>query len=283
MSSLLSESFNRSRLSLLSSSCKEYPNAPNCYLCPIGYTLMKEPVIALDGHSYERNNIVRWFQTGGLRSPLTNQPMDSTLLLPNYTLRSAIHEWLRQQQHHQTDDLNDDLDEEVPTLEELNSLCEEGRAEHMADLAEEIGRMARVNAIEGKRCFEDDNGNPSYLQLQSLSMFKWWMAEDLAKSVFVDASSPLFAPTNSASPLPADRVLPMPVTHRSGVYVKMLEDIFARRGIHCSFHLLNDDFRFPVRQNEQDPRHGLRELPVCVWLSWRMPASRADGSNMNEG
>jgi hypothetical protein len=32
---------------------------------------MKNPVMAADGHSYEKEAILKWFSTGSLKSPMT--------------------------------------------------------------------------------------------------------------------------------------------------------------------------------------------------------------------
>jgi hypothetical protein len=42
------------------------PDAITSFLCPSGRTLMRDPVMCADGHSYERANIVRWFRTSQL-------------------------------------------------------------------------------------------------------------------------------------------------------------------------------------------------------------------------
>ncbi|KDO16444.1 hypothetical protein SPRG_18031, partial [Saprolegnia parasitica CBS 223.65] len=59
------------------------------FLCPISCEIMRDPVIARDGHSYERAQITRWFQSHR-RSPVTNEELPSTELMPNYSLKQAI-------------------------------------------------------------------------------------------------------------------------------------------------------------------------------------------------
>jgi hypothetical protein len=54
---------------------------------------MQDPVVAADGYTYERSMIAAWLARGNPRSPLTNEPMESTALFPNHSLRSAIMEW----------------------------------------------------------------------------------------------------------------------------------------------------------------------------------------------
>ncbi len=67
---------------------------PNDYLCPINMTPMKDPVICMDGHSYERKAIERWFRNNN-KSPKTNQPLESKVLIPNHALRNAIEDYLK--------------------------------------------------------------------------------------------------------------------------------------------------------------------------------------------
>ena len=43
------------------------------WLCPISHEIMAQPVLASDGHMYERASISEWFSRGQTSSPLTNQ------------------------------------------------------------------------------------------------------------------------------------------------------------------------------------------------------------------
>lgn len=58
--------------------------------CPLTQKALQEPVIADDGHTYERSAIQRWLDSGYRRSPLTNLPFSSTRLLPNHMAKSII-------------------------------------------------------------------------------------------------------------------------------------------------------------------------------------------------
>ena len=69
---------------------------PPLFVCPITQELMREPVIAEDGYTYERKAIAQWTSRSS-RSPMTNQEMKSLNFISNYALRSAIKEW--QQRH----------------------------------------------------------------------------------------------------------------------------------------------------------------------------------------
>ena len=62
--------------------------------------VMSDPVVASDGHTYERSAFLRLLsehQGGGvgpLRSPMTNEPLAHKHLTPNIAIRSAIFELL---------------------------------------------------------------------------------------------------------------------------------------------------------------------------------------------
>ena len=70
----------------------EYPE----FRCPITMDIMRDPVMAPDGHTYERSAIVQALAAKSV-SPLTRQPMSAASLLPNHALRAAIEHWSRPQ------------------------------------------------------------------------------------------------------------------------------------------------------------------------------------------
>ncbi|KAK9078023.1 hypothetical protein SSX86_002080 [Deinandra increscens subsp. villosa] len=65
---------------------------PNHFVCPILKEVMVDPCVAADGYTYDRRAIEQWFQESDT-SPMTNLPLTSRSLTPNYTLLSAIMEW----------------------------------------------------------------------------------------------------------------------------------------------------------------------------------------------
>ena len=75
-------------------------SAPNEFQCCISYAIMVDPVIAEDGHSYEKKEIERWFREHH-RSPKTNQPIGTTLT-ENHALRNVIQDWQRAKQAHES-------------------------------------------------------------------------------------------------------------------------------------------------------------------------------------
>ncbi|NXI40573.1 WSDU1 protein, partial [Galbula dea] len=71
---------------------------PDEFLCPITREIMKDPVIAADGYSYEKEAMENWISTKRRSSPMTNLPLRSLTLTPNRTLKMAISRWLETQQ-----------------------------------------------------------------------------------------------------------------------------------------------------------------------------------------
>ncbi|XP_040058503.2 WD repeat, SAM and U-box domain-containing protein 1 isoform X3 [Gasterosteus aculeatus] len=69
------------------------PDGPDEFLCPITRELMKDPVIAADGYSYERESIQSWIKGKNQTSPMTNLVLQTTLLTPNRSLKMAITRW----------------------------------------------------------------------------------------------------------------------------------------------------------------------------------------------
>lgn len=63
---------------------------PKELLCPITQELLVDPVLAEDGHTYEREAITRWFGTGNTRSPVTNEELEGKQVLPNHVLRKLV-------------------------------------------------------------------------------------------------------------------------------------------------------------------------------------------------
>jgi hypothetical protein len=63
------------------------------FYCPITLEIMADPVVAVDGFSYERQAIESWFAHGHSTSPRTGLPLPSTKLATNHTLKVLISEW----------------------------------------------------------------------------------------------------------------------------------------------------------------------------------------------
>ncbi|GJN29408.1 hypothetical protein PR202_gb17634 [Eleusine coracana subsp. coracana] len=70
---------------------------PSYFICPISQDIMNDPHVAADGFTYEAEAIRGWLDSGHDTSPMTNLRLAHQELVPNRALRSAIQEWLQQQ------------------------------------------------------------------------------------------------------------------------------------------------------------------------------------------
>ena len=61
------------------------------FKCPISHEIMVDPVVAADGHTYEREALARWFHgfVSLPNSPMTGLPM-GTRMVPNHAVKSMI-------------------------------------------------------------------------------------------------------------------------------------------------------------------------------------------------
>lgn len=78
----------------LQSNGTDLPAVPYEFLCPITQEIMKDPVCASDGYSYERKAIEEWL-TKKQTSPIMNVPISGTQLYPNKILKMLINKYLQ--------------------------------------------------------------------------------------------------------------------------------------------------------------------------------------------
>jgi len=74
-------------------SIESIKSIPDEYICPITLDIMTDPVMALDGFTYERSEIEDWFRKGNNTSPKTNETLNCNMLIPNKNLKILIEEY----------------------------------------------------------------------------------------------------------------------------------------------------------------------------------------------
>ncbi|XP_059075449.1 U-box domain-containing protein 33-like [Cryptomeria japonica] len=77
----------------------EETHVPGFFFCPISMTIMRDPCVAADGFTYEREAIKEWFDRGNSTSPMTNKKLEQKELIANHSLRSAIRQWQERGNH----------------------------------------------------------------------------------------------------------------------------------------------------------------------------------------
>uniref|UniRef100_A0ACD5W003 Uncharacterized protein n=1 Tax=Avena sativa TaxID=4498 RepID=A0ACD5W003_AVESA len=74
----------------------ESPAPPMDLRCPISLDLMRDPVVAASGQTYDRESIDRWFGSGKSTCPKTGQVLANLELVPNKSLKNLISKWCRE-------------------------------------------------------------------------------------------------------------------------------------------------------------------------------------------
>lgn len=116
---------------------------PDAFLCPVTKDIMKDPVIAEDGFSYERDAIVKWFLLGRKTSPITNTPLECTHIFPNRALKSAIQDFIVEQRQKLRSSLMAEL--EKVTVKSLHS--PEECVLQIACMANAVGSDASLDTL----------------------------------------------------------------------------------------------------------------------------------------
>jgi hypothetical protein len=65
---------------------------PKCFFCPISHQALRDPVVASDGNTYERNFLGIQFSRNDYKSPLTREPLQP-VFFPNRAIAEAMHNW----------------------------------------------------------------------------------------------------------------------------------------------------------------------------------------------
>ncbi|KAL3717968.1 hypothetical protein ACJRO7_003151 [Eucalyptus globulus] len=81
---------------LSSSSQMIVTNIPDEFRCPISLDLMRDPVIVSSGHTYDRTSIAQWINSGHHTCPKSGQRLIHMALIPNYALKSLVHQWCQE-------------------------------------------------------------------------------------------------------------------------------------------------------------------------------------------
>lgn len=119
---------------------------PRTFYCPLTMEVMVDPVLDTCGNTYERKALLQWLSHYGV-SPVSRQPLNSTLVVPNFALRDTIHEmmgasWVCQR----TEEVNQQYCQEMEDKSE-HSNCEfsrpsryRGRMQcYLTKLSQEVG------------------------------------------------------------------------------------------------------------------------------------------------
>ena len=65
------------------------------WVCPLTLEVFRDPVVAADGHTYERASIESWLAIKGT-SPLNGEPLKHCFVADNVAVRSMIEQWVEE-------------------------------------------------------------------------------------------------------------------------------------------------------------------------------------------
>ena len=71
-------------------------DAPSAIVCPITQSVMRCPVVAPSGVSYERESLETWIKQRGT-DPSTGRPLRMDDLYPNLAIREVVEVWASEQ------------------------------------------------------------------------------------------------------------------------------------------------------------------------------------------
>lgn len=117
---------------------------PKDFLCPILHEVMDDPVITMDGQTYERRAITHWFAMGRTTSPSTGADLPATMLVANVALRNSIQSFMasRPDLRFEPPKMSlEDVKVAVEALEAESAGKRQGLVERVASLEAEIANL----------------------------------------------------------------------------------------------------------------------------------------------
>ncbi|VAI61007.1 unnamed protein product [Triticum turgidum subsp. durum] len=78
---------------MLVAAAESEPAVPTHFLCPISLDMMRDPVTAPTGITYDRESVEGWLERGHATCPVTGRPLRLEELVPNHATRRVIQEW----------------------------------------------------------------------------------------------------------------------------------------------------------------------------------------------
>ena len=66
------------------------PTLAALLVCPLTGQLLREPVTAADGCTYEHRALAAWLQEGNPHSPATGRPLPSKIVRPNFAAKALL-------------------------------------------------------------------------------------------------------------------------------------------------------------------------------------------------
>ncbi|CAE8601035.1 unnamed protein product, partial [Polarella glacialis] len=193
---------------------------PDSFLCPISATIMQDPVATVDGCSYERDYIERWFRERRqarqpVTSPTTGLELPSTTLMPLKALQRAIEAYLAHRPEIKRDFLVGRSFEEAAQLLQVDLLEKQAQS---ASIGDEIRRLREANKALLRALRKQEQHSASLTEDLRLAGDRIQALEEiLRKDGRPPPEAPLAAPSSSSSSSApsTEETSPEPVGSRS--------------------------------------------------------------------
>ncbi|KAJ3669071.1 hypothetical protein LUZ60_011021 [Juncus effusus] len=147
------------------------PSVPQDFRCPISLELMKEPVVASSGQTYDRESITKWFGSGKATCPKTGQILTNLELIPNKSLKNLIARWCKEN--------NIPFEESEPIKTESNRIS----ANKAAQEAARMTATFLVEKLSGSPSPSTETANRVVHEIRQLSKYGSDNRAFLAESV----------------------------------------------------------------------------------------------------
>lgn len=124
---------------------------PSVFICPISLEPMQDPVTLCTGQTYERSNILKWFNLGHFTCPTTMQELWDESITPNKTLYHLIQTWFSQKyllMKKRSEDVQGRASELLVTLKKV-------KGQVRIQVLKELHQVVAAHATARKRVVED--------------------------------------------------------------------------------------------------------------------------------
>ncbi|TYH51956.1 hypothetical protein ES332_D10G317300v1 [Gossypium tomentosum] len=140
-------------------------NVPDEFRCPISLDLMKDPVIVASGHTYDRSSIAQWINTGHYTCPKSGQRLIHMALIPNYALKSLVHQWC-QENNIPLMECSSNAESEKPTAEFVVGKLAMGSVDIQRQAAYELRLLAKTG-MDNRRIIAEAGAIPFLVTMLS--------------------------------------------------------------------------------------------------------------------
>ena len=140
----------------MASLVSEEPEIPTHLQCPITLSLMRNPVTASDGQTYEKEAIEKWMK-GNKLSPITREPITS--INPNFTIKHLCEQFMLSNESLLTKELMETEEKIKNKKEKLKKLREKREEEQKLRKLKEEEELKRMNPSSSNTYTMTINGN----------------------------------------------------------------------------------------------------------------------------